>query len=126
MLVLIDATDHVHHHDRRRSSERFRRRCTAARHYLGTWGILVASLLAGFVDVDAITLSLSGMSARGMPVETAAGGIAVAVLANTAAKAGYAAWRGSSDYKRGVALILGASFVAGLIAMILLGLRPQG
>src|SRR5205823_4094404 len=69
----------------------------AARRYLGSWGIFVAAILAGFVDVDAITLSLSGMSARGMPVETAAGGIAVAALANTAAKAGYAAWRGSDE-----------------------------
>jgi uncharacterized membrane protein (DUF4010 family) len=76
----------------------------AARHYLGCWGIVAASLLAGFVDVDAITLSLSGLSARGMPVETAAGGIAVAVLANTAAKMGYAAWRGSPEYRKGVVL----------------------
>lgn len=98
----------------------------AARHQLGSWGVLVASLLAGFVDVDAITLSLSGMSARGMPVETAAGGIAVAVLANTAAKAAYAAWRGSDEYGKGVARILGASFAAGLATMLLLGLRLRG
>ena len=96
----------------------------AARHYLGSWGIVAASLLAGFVDVDAITLSLSGLSARGMPVETAAGGIVAAVLANTAAKMGYAAWRGSPEYKRGVGLILGATLVAGLIAIVVLGVRP--
>jgi uncharacterized membrane protein (DUF4010 family) len=96
----------------------------AARHYLGSWGIVAASLLAGFVDVDAITLSLAGLSARGMPVETAAGGIAVAVLANTAAKMGYAAWRGSAEYKKGVGLILGATLVAGLIAIVVLGVRP--
>jgi len=96
----------------------------AARHYLGNWGILAASVLAGFVDVDAITLSLSGMSARGMPVETAAGGIAVAVLANTAVKSGYAAWRGSPEYRKGVAIILGASFAAGVVALLIMGLRP--
>jgi uncharacterized membrane protein (DUF4010 family) len=96
----------------------------AARHYLGGWGIVAASLLAGFVDVDAITLSLSGLSARGMPVETAAGGIAVAVLANTAAKMGYAAWRGSPEYRKGVGLILGTTLVAGLIAIVVLGVRP--
>ena len=97
----------------------------AARRYGGGWGIAVASLLAGFVDVDAITLSLSGMSAGGgVPVETAAGGIAVAVLANTAAKAGYAAWRGSPEYRNGVALILGSSLVAGVIAIVVLGIRP--
>ena len=96
----------------------------AARRYLGGWGIAAASVLAGLVDVDAITLSLSGLSARGMPVETAAGGIAVAVLANTAAKAGYAAWRGSPEYRKGVAIILGASFVAGLVTLLLLGINP--
>jgi uncharacterized membrane protein (DUF4010 family) len=98
----------------------------AARRYLGSWGIMAASVLAGFVDVDAITLSLSGLSTRGMPVETAAGGIALAVLANTAVKAGYAAWRGSPDYRKGVTLILGSSFVAGVIAILVMGLRPGG
>ena len=96
----------------------------AASRYLGNGGILAASVLAGFVDVDAITLSLSGMSAHGMPVETAAGGIAAAVLANTAVKAGYAAWRGSPEYRKGVALILGASFAAGIVALLIMGLRP--
>ncbi len=95
----------------------------AARHSLGSWGVLVASVLAGLVDVDAITLSLSGMSARGMPPEIAAGGIAAAVLANTAAKAGYAAWRGSAEYRRGVGVILGLSFAAGSIVMIVMSLR---
>jgi uncharacterized membrane protein (DUF4010 family) len=95
----------------------------AARRYAGSWGIAAASLLAGFVDVDAITLSLSGMSARGLPPETAAAGIAVAVLANSAAKAGYAAIQGAPGYRKGVALILGASIAAGLAAMLVLGLR---
>ena len=61
-----------------------------------------------------------------MPVEVAAGGIAVAVLANTAAKACYAAWRGSDDYRKGVVLILGASFAAGLVTMVVSGLRIHG
>lgn len=95
----------------------------AARHYLGSWGVLVASVLAGFVDVDAITLSLSALGARGMAMETAAGGIAVAVLANTAAKAGYAAWRGSDEFRKGVTMILGTSFAAGLAVMLVMGLR---
>jgi len=98
----------------------------AARHYLGGWGVLVASLLAGFVDVDAITLSLSGLSAHGMAVETAAGGIAVAVLANTLSKGAYAAWRGSDEFRKGMTMILGASFVAGLVVMLVMRLKLQG
>jgi uncharacterized membrane protein (DUF4010 family) len=97
----------------------------AARRYVGGWGIVAAATLAGFVDVDAITLSLSGMSASGgLTVATAAGGIAVAVLANTAAKTGYAAWRGVPEYRKGVALILGASFLAGVIALAVMEIRP--
>jgi len=96
----------------------------AARHWLGGWGVLAASVLAGLVDVDAITLSLSGMTAHGMAPATAAGGIAAAVLANSVSKAGYAAWRGSPEYRRGVGVILGLSFAAGLVVMIAMGLRP--
>ncbi len=96
----------------------------AARRYLGSWGIVAASLLAGLVDLDAITISLSSLSGRGLPPEAAAGGIALAALSNTAAKAGYAAWRGSHTYKRGMAIILGASFLAGAIAMTVFGLWP--
>jgi uncharacterized membrane protein (DUF4010 family) len=58
----------------------------AARRYLGSWGIVAASLLAGFVDVDAITLSLSGMSALDVQGETDAVDIAVAGLVKTAGK----------------------------------------
>jgi len=96
----------------------------AARRYAGSWGILAASVLAGIADVDAITLSLSGMTGSGMPVDTAALGIALAALSNTAAKMGYAALRGSSEYRRTVALILAASFLAGVIALVVLGPRP--
>ncbi|HMI30339.1 MAG TPA: DUF4010 domain-containing protein [Candidatus Limnocylindrales bacterium] len=95
----------------------------AARRYAAGWGIAAASGIAGLVDVDAITLSLSRMTAGGLPPERAAAGIAVAALANSAAKTGYA-WRGAPAYRKGVALILGASFVAGLAAMLACGLRP--
>jgi len=97
----------------------------AARRYAGSWGIIAASALAGLADVDAITLSLSGMSAHGLPPETAASGIAIAVLANTAAKASYAAWRGSPRFGKDVLTILGAGFAAGAIAIIILGLGPR-
>jgi uncharacterized membrane protein (DUF4010 family) len=95
----------------------------AARRYAGSWGIVAASILAGSADVDAITLSLAGMTGSGLPVETAALGIALAALSNTAAKAGYAALRGSPEYRRNVTLILAASFGAGVIALVVLGPR---
>ncbi len=97
----------------------------AARRYAGSWGIAAASFLAGLVDVDAITLGLSGLHAQtGLSSGTAAGGIAVAVLSNAAAKTGYAALRGAPEYRKGVAFILGASMAAGVIAMVVLGISP--
>lgn len=95
----------------------------AGRRYAGGWGIAAAAALAGFVDVDAVTLSLAGMGATGgLTVDTAASGIAVAVLANTGAKIGYAAWRGTPEYRNRVAMILGASLATGIAAMVVLGL----
>ena len=96
----------------------------AARRHAGSWGIAAASVLAGFVDLDAITLSLSGMTKNGLPIDVAAGGIAFAMLANTVVKTAYAAWRGAPEYRRGVALILGASFLAAAIAIVILGIKP--
>ena len=96
----------------------------AARRYGGSLGIMTASILAGIADVDAITLSLAGMAGTGLPVETAAAGIALAALTNTAVKSGYAALRGSAEFRRNVVLSLGASFAAGTIAMAVLGPRP--
>ncbi len=98
----------------------------AARRYLGVWGLVAASVLAGLVDMDAITLSLASLSGRGIPPEAAAGGIALATLTNTAAKAGYAVWRGDAGYKRGMTAIFGAAFAAGAIAIVLFGLKPWG
>jgi uncharacterized membrane protein (DUF4010 family) len=89
----------------------------AARRYLGSWGLLAAGALAGFTDVDAITLSLARLSQTDLDPGTAAGGIAVAALSNTLAKAGYAAWLGSPGYRRGVALILGAAFGASIVSL---------
>jgi uncharacterized membrane protein (DUF4010 family) len=96
----------------------------AAARYLGAWGVAAAAVLAGFTDVDAITLSLAGLADTEPSAGAAAGGIALAALANTAAKAGYAAWLGSPSFRRGMLAILGAAFAAGTLALVVTGLRP--
>jgi uncharacterized membrane protein (DUF4010 family) len=95
-----------------------------ARHQLDAWGLILASVLAGAADVDAITLSLAPLSGSELSPQAAAGGIALAVLANTAVKAAYAAWRGDPSYWRPLLAILGAAFAAGAAAVLLFGLRP--
>jgi uncharacterized membrane protein (DUF4010 family) len=67
--------------------------------------LLVAGLIGGLIGVDP---------------GTAAAAIALAVLSNTVAKTAYAAWLGTRRFARATAAILGAAFVAGGIALLLL------
>lgn len=57
--------------------------------YFGEQGIYVASLVAGLADIDAITLSLSNLSAEGnISNQLAVTGITIAVMTNTLVKLG--------------------------------------
>jgi uncharacterized membrane protein (DUF4010 family) len=96
----------------------------AAGRYLGAWGVVAAAVLAGLTDVDAITLTLAGGEGGGLPPAGVAGAIALAALSNTVAKAVYAAWLGAPAFRRGLLLVLGAAFVAGLGAVVASGAWP--
>lgn len=63
----------------------------AAEMLLGDRGVLLASLLAGLTDLDAITLSLAEQRAGGMATLLAVRALAVAAAANCVVK-GVAAW----------------------------------
>jgi uncharacterized membrane protein (DUF4010 family) len=60
----------------------------SAQLYFGDTGILVSGALAGLTDVNAITLTMAELSGRtgGLPIQTAANAIILAVLANTLTK----------------------------------------
>ena len=82
-------------------------------------GVLWASGLAGAVDLDAITLAISGIAGRIFDPRVAALAISIGVLANTAAKMGYAVLRGDRMFWRGLAPVLGAAFLAGTVLLVL-------
>jgi uncharacterized membrane protein (DUF4010 family) len=69
---------------------------------LGDRGVLLSALVAGVADVDAITLSLSELSrsGQGLSLESAARGVVVAAMANTALKGGIAMVTGSPSLRR--------------------------
>jgi uncharacterized membrane protein (DUF4010 family) len=92
----------------------------AASRTFGAWGVFAAAALAGLTDVDAVTLALAGGTVAGLDPGTAASAIALAVLSNTVAKAGYALWLGAPPFGRATTAILGAAFVAGGIALLLI------
>lgn len=68
----------------------------------GDRGVLLSALVAGIVDVDAITLSLSELSRSGqeLSLDTAALGVMVAAMANTALKGVIVLATASSSLRR--------------------------
>ncbi len=91
----------------------------AAQTYLGTSGLYATGALAGSVDVDAITISMTGL-ANSQPdqLDVVAHTIEIAALSNTLVKAGFAFTLGSPQLRRSmmpVALILLAACVAGFV-----------
>ncbi len=96
----------------------------AANEVLGDTGVYLASILTGLADVDAITLSVSELTAAGkLEADVASIAILLAVLVNTMVKAGAATFLGSTVLRgiilRVFALILGVGVIAGILTQLL-------
>ena len=85
----------------------------AADVWLGDKGTFLAALLAGLVDVDAISIALA-RSARGDHTTSAVLGIVLACASNNLFKAGIAVFAGGGAFRRNVALTLLAMAAAGV------------
>lgn len=78
-------------------------------------GLLPLSFVSGLTDMDAISLSMAKSHANAaVPLTLAARAVIVAAIANSLLKAGFALSLGSPALKREVALVLGATAVAGI------------
>jgi len=86
-----------------------------ANSWFGESGLMVVSMLSGFIDVDAVIVSLAGLSPQITP-EAAATSLWVAVIANIIAKTGFAAVLGSSAFS--IPFLLGNSIAAALGTMV--------
>lgn len=82
-------------------------------------GLYLVALVAGLTDVDAITLSMSQYARSGGAAEVATIAIIIAVLANSAVKAGVAAILGSAEYRRQMLAATALLAVAGAMASAL-------
>jgi uncharacterized membrane protein (DUF4010 family) len=92
----------------------------AAQLFIGNAGIYLSSLVAGFADVDAISLSLTNLARNGeIPVKLAGRGIILAATANTAMKGGIAILLGSSDLRRYLVPAFGSLIITGLLCAFL-------
>ena len=68
--------------------------------YLSSKGVYLVSLISGFADVDAITVSLSNLAGSSITEEVARNGIIIAALTNVAVKGGIAFWFGGKKFGR--------------------------
>jgi uncharacterized membrane protein (DUF4010 family) len=89
----------------------------ATQFYFGDKGLFLSSIVAGFADVDAITLSIAELTnTGGVALDTASRAIVVATMSNTLVKGGIALIGGSRELRKailpGILLILsvGTSF----------------
>ena len=95
---------------------------TFANDYFGDEGIYITSGIAGFSDVDAISISISKMSVITISASTAQNAILIATLANTIAKFGIALWASSREMRKNVLIGYGLIFVAAMVAFGILNL----
>jgi uncharacterized membrane protein (DUF4010 family) len=86
----------------------------ALRTWFGDAGMLVLAAASGVADVDAITLSLAGMTGEGLSLSVVVLGIVIAAAVNTLTKGGMALAIGGRALALRVGLPLLASAVCGL------------
>jgi uncharacterized membrane protein (DUF4010 family) len=82
-----------------------------AQYYFGDKGLFLSSIVAGFADVDAVTLSVAELTkSGGVALETGSRAIVIAAMSNTLVKGGIAIMGGSRSLRKailpGILLIL--------------------
>ncbi len=92
---------------------------TLMQNYFGYSGIFLIALVTGFLDVDAITISLATLVFGGLPISTAVGGIIIAGMSNTIFKWILTYWLGKKKMGVEIGRIYGAFLILGIIFLIL-------
>ena len=88
--------------------------------YLGRSGLLIAAMVSGVADVDAITVSLSVLAGAGsISSGTAAAAITIAGISNTLVKTGIAFLLGTKKFGKRVGMVFLAVTAAGVLTVFL-------
>lgn len=87
--------------------------------YFGEISIYPLVIIAGLVDVDAITISLAASSINGLSPVTAINGIIIAGLSNTFYKWFYVNWLGTKKMSLEVGKVFGMIILLGVIILLL-------
>ena len=86
--------------------------------YLPNEAIFAVSFIAGLVDVDATTVSLSSLALTGLPVSTATNGIIIAVLSNTLSKWFVIRWLSNSKMSADVGKLFAVIIAVGVALLL--------
>lgn len=87
---------------------------------LGERGTLVSSAIAGFSDIDAITISMSKLTQDSLDIGVGSLAILIAVISNTLVKMGIGIYAGSKALRKNLLIGYGTMFAAAVIAFFLL------
>lgn len=91
-----------------------------AQNHFGHLGVYLVAVVAGLVDVDALTVSLSSLSLTSLSPFTAVNGIILACLSNTASKWLLVNWLGTKKMGVEVGKVFGVLLVVGAFILLLL------
>ncbi len=94
----------------------------AALVYLGDRGFYLASALGGTTDVDAVTLSTARLVHGGLAHDVAAVAVVIAILSNTAIKAGLAAGVGGKALGKRTSITGGLIVAGGALGLAIMAL----
>ncbi|MDN4164475.1 MgtC/SapB family protein [Cytophagales bacterium LB-30] len=88
-----------------------------ANSYLGDRGLLISSAIAGFSDIDAISITVGKLSLNGLALSLAAQAILIATLSNSLVKLGIGLWAGSKTLRKILLWGYGAMIIALVIGL---------
>ncbi len=92
---------------------------TYAADRFGNEGIYISSAIAGFSDIDAITISVSKLAGNTLALHSAVNAILIAAISNTFVKTGIAVWAGSKKLRSYLYLGYGVIFLSAIVAILI-------
>ncbi len=87
---------------------------------LGSSGTVISSAVAGFSDIDAITISVSKLTGTSLDLGIASVAVMVASMSNTLVKMGIGIYAGSAALRKNLLIGYGSIFLAALATLIFL------
>ncbi len=84
---------------------------------LGTSGTIISSAIAGFSDIDAITISISKLAGNSIDLRIASLAVLIASISNTLVKMGIGIYAGSPGLRKNLLIGYGTVFLVALVVL---------